>query len=422
MRLSRAKAAEHMEADLRERVFPHWRDAVDDRRGGYRQTEVHPSRSEWLKSHARSAKRRLVAFLRRHPPPPGGKDLVTQSRLLWTLSTAHRLGYGDGYREAADHGYRFLTGCLLDPRYGGYAWIADRSGRIVDPRKTLYGQAFALYGLTEYHRATGLAEPLERARELFEVIQGRMHDEANGGWVEHGAADFAPLAPGTLLAALPTAGLKTGNAHLHWMEALAELAEATDDAAVRSALREALEVNATYFYPEEPGAGSDLRTPAWRPVAYTNAEPVSYGHNVEFAWLMLRAEEVLGSPRSWGHFEALLDHALRWGFDRERGGFYDRGPAAGAATRRSKVWWVQAEGLAALTDGVRHRGGRDYEGALELQLAWILDRQRRPDGLWVPIVDANGRPRSSIAPAAWKGGYHEVRAMTRFVEAFGSAG
>lgn len=420
--MSKAMAAVLMETDLRERVFPRWRDTMDGRRGGYRQTEVHPSRSEWLRFCARTAKRRVVALLRGHPPPPHGKDLVTQSRLLWTLSTAHRLGYGNGYREAADHGYRFLMGRLFDPRHGGYAWIADLAGRVVDPRKTLYGQAFALFALTAYHRATGLSEPLEDARNLFGVVQTRMYDEANGGWVEHGEADFSPLAPGTPLPALPMVGLKTGNAHLHWMEALAELALVTDDAAVRSALREALQLNATYFYPAEPGSGSELRTPDWRPVASPGGATVSYGHNVEFAWLMLRAEQVLELSRSWGHFDALVGHALRWGFDRQRGGFYDRGPVAGQATRRSKVWWVQAEGLAALTDAVRHRGGREYEDALGLLLGWIWGAQRRPDGTWVPIVDEKGRARSSIAPAAWKGGYHEARAMTRFVDAFGSAG
>lgn len=421
MPMSKARAAQLMETDLREQVIPHWRQAVDEEHGGYRQTEVYPSRSEWIASHLRSVKRRAGAFLRRRPAPPRGKDLVTQSRLLWTLSTAHRLGYGDGCLEAAAHGYRFLTGRLLDQRHGGYAWIAARSGRIVDRRKTLYGQAFALFALTEYHRATGLAGPLGDARDVFEVVQARMHDDTNGGWIEHGDADFAPLAEGTPLPALPTVGLKTGNAHLHWMEALAELAQVTGDAAVHSALREALTINATYFYPERPEAGAELRTPDWRPVASGNSVPISYGHSMEFGWLMLRADEVLGSARSWDHFDALLADAVRWGFDHEQGGFYDRGPVAGAATRRSKIWWVQAEGLAALTDGVRHFDGRGYDRPLDLLLEWIWGRQRRPDGLWIPIVDENGKARSSIAPAAWKGGYHEVRAMARFIEAFHSA-
>ena len=44
-------------------------------------------------------------------------------------------------------------------------------------------------------------------------------------------------------------GMKSANTHLHLMEALTELYDATHDPEVRKSLEEAVRINATYFYP-----------------------------------------------------------------------------------------------------------------------------------------------------------------------------
>jgi hypothetical protein len=82
------------------------------------------------------------------------------------------------------------------------------------------------------------------------------------------------------------------------------------------------------------------------------------------------------------------------------------------------VWWVQAEGLAALTDGLLHRSDAAYEDALGLLLAWIVERQRMANGLWAPNVDPRGRRWPILAHGAYKSAYHEVRGVVKLVEAF----
>ena len=96
-------------------------------------------------------------------------------------------------------------------------------------------------------------------------------------------------------------------------------------------------------------------------------------------------------PRDWDHFESLLRHSLRYGFDHERGGFYFRGKPNELACDTTKFWWVQAEGLSALTDAVAHFDSDEYNGALtqlvklDTQLSdslrrWRLDRKHRRRG------------------------------------------
>lgn len=419
----RARLAIFVETDLREKVLPYWRATMDRERGGYAVPEIFPTRLSRLRGAAGDLKRRLTRDRRPPLPGPHQRHLVNQARLTWMFSYAHRLGYGDrehDYLDAARCGYRFLTERLLDRRHGGFAWLADPGGRILDPRKVLYGQAFALYALVEYHRAGGGVEALDHARSLFERIQHRMHDPMNTGWLEHCAADFTPLPPHVEVQGMPMTGMKGANTHLHWMEALSEFAEASGEAEARSALEEAIHVNSTWFFPRDPGEYREFRRPDWRAAEGSGPDLVSYGHNMEFAWLMIRAQEVLGVSPDWERFENLLRHALRFGFDPEKGGFYWLGPGAGPAVARHKVWWVQAEGLAALTRVVRHRPDEDYERALDLLLRWIVRGQRLPGGLWSPSIDVRGRRRPIRAHGAFKAAYHEVRGMAMFVEAFSS--
>jgi mannose/cellobiose epimerase-like protein (N-acyl-D-glucosamine 2-epimerase family) len=113
-----------------------------------------------------------------------------------------------------------------------------------------------------------------------------------------------------------------------------------------------------------------------------------------------------------------VGHAIEFGFDHEEGGFHSTGPPSG----RDKIWWVQAEGLAALTDGLLHRRDERYERTLDRLLEWIVDRQRLASGLWAPRVDARGRPGPILAHGAFKSAYHEVRGVTKFVAAFSAGG
>jgi mannobiose 2-epimerase len=153
----------------------------------------------------------------------GPKMIVTQARMLWLSSRLirERRG-GDQMREAARQGYRFLMDHMWDREHGGFYWEVDRAGRrVVAPHKHLYGQAFGLYALSEYVRATGDAQALADARRLFDLIESKAHDATYGGYVEFLASDWGPAPPGVQpYLGVPT-GVKTMNTHLHLMEALA---------------------------------------------------------------------------------------------------------------------------------------------------------------------------------------------------------
>ena len=389
-----------MKKQLIEKIMPYWYDTtVDQHYGGY-----------------------LLADDLRGRGTATEKQLVTQARMVWGFSHAHLKGLEDGKRDylaAAKQGYQFLLDHFLDATNGGYYWTTDAEGKPTNRRKIVYGESFVMYGFVEYYRASGDKAALRHALDLYEVLQKRAHDARNGGWVEHFQADWTPILNPGSEAIVEVGGLKSANTHLHLMEALTELYEASHDPAVRRSLEEALEINATRFYPLDPGKSNFHRHPDWTPVTAASSAGLSYGHNVEFAWLMIRAEVVLGRKPSWDHFNAHLAHALKYGYDHARGGLYSRGTGDQPATDTDKVWWVQAEMLAALTDGLKHQDNPAYSEALDKLLGFVAKYQANPsDGIWLDTVTAEGRPKATGKAHSWKGNYHDVRAMVKFVEAF----
>jgi mannose/cellobiose epimerase-like protein (N-acyl-D-glucosamine 2-epimerase family) len=393
--------AREMRTQLADKILPYWFDtAQDTNRGGY-----------LLADDAVRGRR-----------TPAEKQIVTQSRMVWGFSRAHLAGFSTtnrNYLAAAAQGYRFLLDHFLDRKNGGYFWSTDLKGKPVNDGKFLYGESFVIYALVEYHRASGDPEALRRALELYRAVQAHFHDAKNGGWFEHAERNWELLSPGKPQKAIEMIGCKSANAHLHWMEALTELYEASHDPAVKESLGEALRLNQTYFYPENPGHCMFFREYDWKPAAGPGKDGLSYGHNVEFAWLMIRAETVLGREPSWDRFYALLNHALTYGGDDEHGGLYNRGVDDQPANDTEKVWWVQAEWLAALTDALKHQNDPRYEAALTKLLPFIQNKQADPkDGIWLYAVTADGRPADTTKANSWKANYHDVRGMLKFVEAF----
>ena len=409
----RARVALEWDALLRDRMLPYWHNTVNPR-GGYRVYD--PGERSWrarIGSLIKSKNETQNESLR---------GVVSQARLLWVFSHAHLLGYSTperDYLKAAAHGYSYLIETMLDRQHGGFYWKADVDRGVIEPHKLLYGQSIAIYALVEYHRASGLSDPLDHARSVFEIVQQRFRDTTHGGWIEHCERDFTPLTcTGERLPGMPDiVGFKSGDAHLHWMEALTELYAEAQDASMRDSLTEAIELLCTKFYPPNVSKSCEYRLPDWNPITNDELSNLSHGHMVEFAWLLLHAQQTLGLPRDWEHFESFVRHSLRYGFDHERGGFYFRGKPDQAASDTTKMWWVQAEGLSALTDAVAHSA--EYNVPL-IQLAdWILNYQiRSEDGVWIVSTDAAGEPQNVKKAGEWKAAYHEVRAITKFVHAF----
>src|SRR5690606_15886187 len=171
----------------------------------------------------------------------GSRGALLTSRILWTYSAALPL-YGDpSLRAMADLAYGDLQARFFDREHGGYFWSIHADDTPERTRKQVYGQAFAIYALTEYHRATGLAEPLAHAQVVFECLETHARDRERGGYFEAFDRDWSPIAD-MRLSAVDQNDPKSQNTLLHVMEAYTNLWRVWPDERVRDALHALVEV------------------------------------------------------------------------------------------------------------------------------------------------------------------------------------
>jgi mannobiose 2-epimerase len=346
----------------------------------------------------------------------GEKFLVLQARHLWFFSTLVREGIRkEAAQTGAKSGFDFLENHMRDRRHGGYYAKVSDAGEAKDARKHVYLNAFALYGLVAYYRASGDDRALVAAKDLFKILEEKAYDRRNGGYVEFFTADWQPITDPKEPGYVGAIGTKTYNTHLHVMEALTDLYQVWPDPLVRQRLAELLVINTSTVHHPDHNCNIDGWRPDWKMVMEPSNLRASYGHDVECVWLALEAGRALGmSPRLLrGWAEGLCSYSLKHGYDRRNGGFYYTGPLGQPAQDMRKEWWVQAEALVSMLEMYRLTGKREYEDAFHQTLDFVAKHQVADKGGWWATRTADGSPGGQTRTSPWQGAYHNGRAMLR---------
>lgn len=364
------------------------------------------------------------------PLPESGYAVVYQSRMTWTLAEAarRRPDLSAQAEQLTRHGMALLADTMWDAEFGGFFWERDHletsDSELQSDLKHIYGNAFAVYAAANAYRALEDPAYLDLARRAYRWIEAHARDAEHAGYYEVlgrqgqlvlSAPGEDPLATDMIGTAY---GFKSMNTHLHLMEAYAALYHVWPDPRLREDLA-ALLVLIRDTIVVEPGAMNLFFTPDWRAVPAMG----SYGHDVEAAYLMLEAADLLGEHEveiTLSIARQLVDRALAWGYDEERGGFYDSGNAWGHAHDTTKVWWAQAEALNALMmmDGYFGTETDLYRKAFiqtwDFTQAHLIDQEL---GGWLWSVEEDGTPIGpTIRANNWKGPYHSVRAMLNIAD------
>ena len=351
---------------------------------------------------------------------PGTKMIVTQARTLWLFSRMARAGYDSTkYLEAADLGYRFLKEKMWDAKYGGFYWeVGDSGEKKLRPRKHLYGQAFALYAISEYYLASKKQEVLGLAIELFDLLEAKSHDQVHGGYIEFFNEDWTPV-PETEISYLGApAGLKLMNTHLHLLEAMTTFYRASRLPLARERLIELINIESNAVVRKGLGACTDKYERNWTPRLESDYARISYGHDIENVWLLIDACEAAGISNYplLDLYQTLFDYSIRYGYDAGAGGFYDSGSFNQPADRRTKVWWVQAEALVGTLYMYRLTGDAKYLSIFEKTFSFVESRMVDwESGEWHANITPEGKPQGDKGNI-WKAGYHNGRAMIECLE------
>jgi mannobiose 2-epimerase len=351
------------------------------------------------------------------PDPDAPKGLVMHSRILWAFSAAWRHTGNAGYWMVARRACEYLLNHFLDDEHGGAFWSLDASGRPLNDRKQIYGQAFLLYGLSEFYRAASsstapeAALALAAALALFRLIEQHSFDARRKGYFEAFASDWQPLKD-LRLSEKDDNGQKTMNTHLHVLEAYSNLYKCWPDSLLRRQIIGLLEVFDRYMVDTRSGHLLLFFSEDWQ----SRSTLVSYGHDIEAAWLLQEAAETIGDEEWIARTRALalrIAAAAVEGLDEDGGLWYEREEDRSIdALVLEKHWWPQAEAMVGFLHAWQVSGDETwYRRSLD---SWTFVKKYllAPMGKeWYWGVRADHSPMPGQDKAGfWKCPYHNSRA------------
>ena len=353
--------------------------------------------------------------------PDAEKGAVLNARILWTFAAAARVLNNTPYRILAARAYDYLMQWFMDREQGGVYWSLNADGTPLDTKKQTYAIAFAIYGLAEYVRLTNNQEALNAAIRLFEDLEAHAYKWDNekmsnckNGYVEALTRNWQPIAD-MRLSEKDENGVFTMNTHLHVLEAYTNLYRVLknvqrDDVQgtkerITKQLRTLIDIFANRIFDPATGHLMLFFDEKWQP-SNTHTSP---GHDIEAAWLLHEALEVLGD-------EELLNQTLPV--------IHSLAQAAEDDIMDEKEWWCYAEAVVGYIDQWKlYQDEKPIESNINLELAetafhyiqtHLMDRE---NGEWFWTILPDGTPdRTHDKAGFWKCPYHNSRMCIEIIE------
>ena len=376
--------------------------------------------------------------------PEAEKGAILNARILWSFSAAYRVLGNQEYLEAATRAKDYIIEHFIDPEYGGVYWSVDYQGNPLDTKKQFYAIGFAIYGLTEYARATDDREALDYALQLFDCIEEHAFDREHNGYIEAMTRDWKPIAD-MRLSELDANFPKSQNTHLHIIEPYTNLLRCLKELqakescdyvpaigsvlpvgisvpietilCVEGALRNLIDIfTDKILNPETHHLDLFFEMDWTRGAGHLE----SYGHDIECSWLMHEAALVLGDQKVLDKVEKVVREVAKAS---EKGLRPDGSMIHEANLDTGHVdddlhWWVQAENVVGWYNLYQHFG--DEDALKKAMRCWhyikdnLIDYKngewfwsRHPDGSLNTVDDKAG---------FWKCPYHNSRMCLEIIE------
>ena len=366
------------------------------------------------------------------------KFIVTQARHTWATAQMAKM-YPEKliYREASEHGYKFFRDVMWDEEYGGFFTMTSREGKVsenarYDNTKNAYGNAFAIYGLAAYFEISNDSSALELAIKSFHWLDEHSYDPEFGGYFQFMLRDGTALVDshrGT-----PP---KDQNSSIHLIEGLTELYKVWKDDLLKSRINELLVIIRDTITTEKGYMNLFFRRD-WSPVLYTDEtylggrnkhqfDHVSFGHDIETAYLLLEASEAIGienDARTYLISKRMTDHTIDQGWDPVTGATYDRGyyfeDDVMTILSKHTPFWVSTESFNTMLimSGLYPDDPMDYYDKFadtwDYCKKYLIDHE---NGGWYNTgINEDPESVNGDKGGIWKGNYHSARSLINCIK------
>jgi mannobiose 2-epimerase len=337
------------------------------------------------------------------------KGLIVNTRILWAFSAVHHARPRKSFAQMADRAFDFVMNRFWDAQHGGAFWRLDDTGRVIDDSKKIYGQAFYVYALAEYHRAFRAPAALARAIELFELIERHAHDPRHGGYLEVRRRDWSEADPNARLSDKDMNEKKSMNNHLHVLEAYTNLYRVWKEPRVAARLRELLDLFEHRILDPRTRHFNHFFDEQWQ----VRSDTYTFGHDIEGTWLLCEAAEVLEDAALLRRAQAvalpMAEVTLKEGFAPDGALFYEG--KGGKVIDPGKECWPQAEAVVGCLNAHQVSGEPKYlEAALRVYDYIENHLVDHVHGEWFWRINEAGQPDPTLPKVSeWKGPYHASR-------------
>ena len=344
------------------------------------------------------------------------KGAILNARILWTFSAAYRVLGKSEYLKIATRAKRYFIDHFIDPEYGGVYWSLDYKGQPKDTKKQFYAIGFAIYGLSEYARATNDQEALEQAINLYRCVEEHALDKEYNGYIEAMTRNWQPI-DDMRLSEYDANYPKSQNTHLHIIEPYANLYRVWPSKELEASLRNIIGIFTDRILNPETHHLDLFFEMDWTRGA---GQLESYGHDIECSWLMHEAALVLGDQKVLNKVEPIVQivaKASEKGLNPDGSMIHEANLTAG--TKDDDLhWWVQAEAVVGFYNIYQYFHD---EAALEKALrCWQYIKENLIDyqhGEWYWSRHRDGSLNTVDDKAGfWKCPYHNGRMCLEIIE------
>ena len=339
------------------------------------------------------------------PDPDAPRSVVVTSRILWTFSAVQQLFPNPKYRELADRAYEYLKKHFVDEQFGGVYWSVTAKGVPLETKKQLYGNAFAIYGLSEYYKISKNETALSTTRTIFASVIKYGYDVKQGGYIEAFERDWSNTNEYILSRGDRR---KSMNTHLHILEAFANLYSVWKDPQSKFHLQHSIAMMLNHIIDPKTSRMNLFFREDWSVLTST----ISYGHDIEASWLILEAAGILGDESTLTTCKKMsltMAGAASDGLAADGALNYELEPSTGQLND-SKQWWPQAEAMVGFVNAYQLSGKVHFlekaEKVWEFVKRYMIDQK---EGEWWPAIDANHKVMPGNKISFWKGPYHNSR-------------
>ncbi|MCJ7822773.1 MAG: AGE family epimerase/isomerase [Armatimonadetes bacterium] len=326
------------------------------------------------------------------------KAVWIQSRFAWlTALLYNEVEQREEWLDASRSCIEFLERHCFDTD-GRMFFEVTRDGRPLRKRRYLFTETFGAIAFSEYARATGDRQRLERAKDLYRLIICYYQN------------------PGLLPPKVfpQTRQIKSHAMPMILLATTQQLRRNGDDPLYERTIQDSLTQVFGHFMRPDLEALLENVGPNGEMLEGPEGRVVTPGHAIETSWFIMEEGRHRGDRGLIEKACTILDWSLKWGWDREFGGLLYYVDVEGKPPEQyehdMKLWWPHTEALYATLLAHHLTGEKRYEEWYERIHEWSYERFPDPEhGEWFKYLHRDGTLSSTAKGTRWAGPFHLPR-------------